>query len=331
MTGAAHSGPPIRTYYKWTQWIFLQLFDSWYDRKAGQGPAHLPSWRPSLPEEGNAGHPCPGDPGIRFDAAGWKDFDNHRRQEILMNYRLAYCGYGEVNWCEALGTVLANDEVIGGVSERGGYPVIKKRLRQWYLRITDYADRLLEGLETVDYQRRHEGNADQLDREELWRGDRFRDLTGHRPREKLRVYTTRPDTIFGVDFMVIAPEHELLRKITTPEQRPAVGGISDLCPKPQRTGTDGGEEDHRLLHRRLCRSIRSADCISRSGHPSTSWLVMVPAPSWPYLAGTSGISNSRSISSCPSPISSAMRSMASRPIRQRMQSWRTAISSTAWS
>src|ERR1700735_4981050 len=137
-------------YYKWTQWIFLQLFGSWYDRKLAKARP-ISDLESLFAKEGNSGHPCPGDPATRFDAAGWQDFDHLRRQEVLMNYRLAYCGYGEVNWCEALGTVLANDEVIGGVSERGGYPVVKKKLRQWYLRITDYAERLLEGLETVDF------------------------------------------------------------------------------------------------------------------------------------------------------------------------------------
>ncbi|HLX66362.1 MAG TPA: class I tRNA ligase family protein, partial [Puia sp.] len=190
-------------YYKWTQWIFLQLFDSWYDRKAG-GARPISELEAILAQERN----------------GWNAFDQARKQEILMDYRLAYCGYGEVNWCEALGTVLANDEVIGGVSERGGYPVVKKKLRQWYLRITDYAERLLEGLQTVDF-------SDAMkEMQTNWIGkshgaeidfEIFRHGEG-----KLRVYTTRPDTIFGVDFMVIAPEHELVQKITMPEQREAV-------------------------------------------------------------------------------------------------------------
>ena len=207
-------------YYKWTQWIFLQLFDSWYDRKTARARP-LPELQEHFAKEGNTAHPCPGDPAIHFDAAAWKGFDHRRREEILMNYRLAYCGYGEVNWCEALGTVLANDEVIGGVSERGGHPVIKKRLRQWYLRITDYADRLLEGLETVDY-------SDAMkEMQSNWIGKSFGaeidfGLYQAPPDIKLRVYTTRPDTIFGVDFMVISPEHELVNKITTPEQRPAI-------------------------------------------------------------------------------------------------------------
>ena len=206
-------------YYKWTQWIFLQLFASWYDRKAGRARP-ISELEMLFGTEGNAAHPCPGDPAIRFDATAWEGFDHVRRQEILMNYRLAYCGYGEVNWCEALGTVLANDEVVGGVSERGGYPVVKKKLRQWYLRITDYADRLLEGLQTVDF-------SDAMkEMQTNWIGKSFGaeiDFEIYRSAgDRLRVYTTRPDTIFGVDFMVIAPEHELLGKITTPEQRVAV-------------------------------------------------------------------------------------------------------------
>ncbi|HEY6902301.1 MAG TPA: class I tRNA ligase family protein [Puia sp.] len=205
-------------YYKWTQWIFLQLFESWYDKK--QNKAMPIAGLTSLFEkDGNSAHPCPGDASIRFTAQEWKGFDNRRRQDILMNYRLAYCGYGEVNWCEALGTVLANDEVVNGVSERGGYPVVRKKLRQWYLRITDYADRLLEGLEKVDF-------SDAMkEMQTNWIGKSFGaevDFDIFRSTEKLKVYTTRPDTIFGVDFMVIAPEHALVDLITTDDQRAAV-------------------------------------------------------------------------------------------------------------
>ncbi len=123
-----------------------------------------------------------------------------------MEFRLAYCGYGEVNWCEALGTVLANDEVINGFSERGGHPVIKKKLRQWYLRITEYADRLLEGLDKVAF------SEAMKEMQTNWIGKSYgaeMDFAfENNPAKKLRVYTTRPDTIFGVDFMVVAPEHE---------------------------------------------------------------------------------------------------------------------------
>ena len=207
-------------YYKWTQWIFLQLFDSWYDKR--ENKAVPIEWLVRFFEkDGNAHHPCPGDATIKFNAIEWAGFDHARRQEILMHYRLAYCGYGEVNWCEALGTVLANDEVINGLSERGGYPVVKKKLRQWYLRITDYADRLLEGLEKVDY-------SDAMkELQTNWIGKSFGaeidfDIVGRPASERLRVYTTRPDTLFGVDFMVIAPEHPLLDTIVSPEQQTAV-------------------------------------------------------------------------------------------------------------
>jgi len=213
-------------YYKWTQWIFLQLFDSWYDKRKNKAVPIAGLIR-QFENEGNAGHPCPGDPSIRFTAVEWSRFDRRQKERVLMEYRLAYCGYGEVNWCEALGTVLANDEVINGVSERGGYPVVKKKLRQWYLRITDYADRLLEGLATVDY------SEAMKEMQTNWIGKSFgaeidfaiyrpAGISASSPVDKLRVYTTRPDTIFGVDFMVVAPEHPLLPTLISPEQRPAV-------------------------------------------------------------------------------------------------------------
>ncbi len=141
-------------------------------------------------------------PGKHFTADQWNAFSEKEKADILMRRRLAYCGYGEVNWCEALGTVLANDEVVNGVSERGGYPVIKKKLRQWYLRITEYADRLLEGLQTVDF------SEAMKEMQTNWIGKSYGAEINFRiddSDEKLKVFTTRPDTIFGVDFMVIAP------------------------------------------------------------------------------------------------------------------------------
>jgi leucyl-tRNA synthetase len=139
-------------FYKWTQWIFLQLFHSFYNRKTNKAEP-IGNLIAAFENEGNVSHPFPDRqyPIQSFTAEEWKSFDEKTQQNILMQYRLAYCGIGEVNWCEALGTVLANDEVVNGVSERGGYPVVKKKLRQWYLRITEYADRLLEGLHRVDF------------------------------------------------------------------------------------------------------------------------------------------------------------------------------------
>ncbi|MDH4058881.1 MAG: class I tRNA ligase family protein, partial [Cyclobacteriaceae bacterium] len=139
-------------YYKWTQWIFLQIFDSWYNRKKEKAEriAELIS---IFEKEGNVNHPVP-NAKFRmqiFEATKWSSFTEKEKQEILMEYRLAYLAYTDVNWCEALGTVLANDEVINGVSYRGGHPVVKKQMRQWSLRITEYADRLLKGLEEIDF------------------------------------------------------------------------------------------------------------------------------------------------------------------------------------
>ena len=197
-------------YYKWTQWIFLQLFNSYFDKKEAKAKpiTHLLS---EFEKEGNSKHICPGDTSLQFSATAWKGFSEKEQQVILMQYRLAFCGYGEVNWCEALGTVLANDEVVNGLSERGGHPVEKKKLRQWYLRITEYADRLLTGLDTIQF-------SDAMkEMQSNWIGKSYGaeiDFAIHQNEGALKVYTTRPDTVFGVDFMVVAPEHALIATIT---------------------------------------------------------------------------------------------------------------------
>ncbi len=205
-----------KQYYKWTQWIFLQLFDSWFDRKI-QKARRIAELKDIFVKEGNHQFVCPGDRNIHFTAAEWSGFKPKQQSEILMHYRLAYCGIGEVNWCEALGTVLANDEVINGVSERGGHPVVKKKLRQWYLRITEYAERLLAGLDTVEF------SESMKEMQSNWIGRSYGaeiDFNivsdeANFSSQRLKVYTTRPDTIFGIDFMVIAPEHELVSQIVS--------------------------------------------------------------------------------------------------------------------
>jgi len=208
-------------YYKWTQWIFLQLFHSWYDRVQQKArPVH--ELIAVFEQEGNRHIPCPEEDQPVFDAAAWQGFSAAEKRAVLMKYRLAYLSYAEVWWCEGLGTVLANDEVVNGVSERGGFPVVKKKMRQWFLRITEYADRLLAALDTLEWsdamkemQRNWIGksNGAQL---------RFT-LAGTQAGEGyIEVFTTRPDTVFGVDFIVLAPEHELVPAITTPEQQEAV-------------------------------------------------------------------------------------------------------------
>jgi leucyl-tRNA synthetase len=209
------------SYYKWTQWIFLQLFNAFFNRQLGKA-CPITDLIASFEREGNAVHACPADANLSFTAADWKGFSEKRQQEILMDYRLAYCGYGEVNWCEALGTVLANDEVVNGVSERGGFPVEKKRLRQWYLRITEYADRLLQGLEQIEF-------SDAMkEMQTNWIGKSygaeidFAVSSVQGTVKNLRVYTTRPDTIFGVDFMVVAPELEIVEQLKSAAQSTAV-------------------------------------------------------------------------------------------------------------
>ncbi|MEN9686155.1 MAG: hypothetical protein RLZZ28_1941, partial [Bacteroidota bacterium] len=209
-------------YYQWTQWIFLQLFNSFFNRQKRKAePINI--LMGEFENAGNKNHECPGDPAVHFSADEWKAFSEKEQQDMLMQYRLAFCGYGEVNWCEALGTVLANDEVVNGVSERGGHPVVKKKLRQWYLRITEYADRLLEGLETIEF------SEAMKEMQTNWIGKSygaeisFKVVNGSLTLDRdLTVYTTRPDTIFGVDFMVIAPEHELISSITVAGQAKAV-------------------------------------------------------------------------------------------------------------
>lgn len=237
-------------YYKWTQWVFLQLFDSWYNRKSNKAE-RIETLANAFEAEGNINHECPADETLRFSAEGWNGYDEAKQKDILMQYRLAYIAFGEVNWCEALGTVLANDEVVNGVSERGGHPVVKKKMRQWYLRITEYADRLLEGLERIEFsdamkemQKNWIGKSSGAEIEfqvkasmssnttvtSRREGDLLVEdisITEEEVDEALTVYTTRPDTIFGVDFMVVAPEHAIVQRITTPQQQDEINKYLD--------------------------------------------------------------------------------------------------------
>lgn len=252
-------------YYKWTQWIFLQLFDSWYD-KTKQKAERIAVLEEIFLRSGNREHPCPGDRTLLFSAGEWKEFDAKKRHDVLMNYRLAYCGYGEVNWCEVLGTVLANDEVVNGVSERGGHPVVKRTLRQWYLRITDYADRLLAGLETVDF------SESMKDMQSNWIGKSYgaeidfnvRPHDGDEPSKAIiKVYTTRPDTIFGVDFLVIAPEHEQVPSLISSSQQGEVEAYLAYV--------NSRSERERMAEKKISGAFTGSHCI----HPFTGNLVPV--------------------------------------------------------
>lgn len=200
-------------YYKWTQWTFIQLFNSWYNRVADKAE-HIDKLVAEFEHKGNAGINAWAGEVVLFTAAEWKGWSEKQQQEMLMNYRLAYLADTMVNWCPALGTVLANDEVSEGFSVRGGHPVERKKMKQWLLRISAYADRLLEGLERIDW---HDSIKD-IQRN--WIG-RSEGCTAHfnlkDQEETLEIFTTRADTMFGVTFMVLAPEHPYVDMITTPE------------------------------------------------------------------------------------------------------------------
>ncbi|HNP97212.1 MAG TPA: class I tRNA ligase family protein, partial [Cyclobacteriaceae bacterium] len=208
------------SYYKWTQWIFLKLFDSWFNRTT-QKAEPISTLVANFEKEGNVKHAVPNSKFEiqNFSAAEWKNFDEKKQREILMQYRLAYLAYTDVNWCEALGTVLANDEVINGVSYRGGYPVVKRQMRQWSLRITEYAERLLKGLDEIDFSE----SMKEIQRNWIGRSEGAKinfELKSEKGLVKnMTVFTTRPDTIFGVDFMVVAPEHEMVKDITSKAQQ----------------------------------------------------------------------------------------------------------------
>lgn len=206
------------SYYKWTQWIFKQIFESWYNKSTDQAESIetlIAEFEKNGNQQVNAVSACE----IEFSAKDWNGFDEKKQSDILMDYRLTYLADSWVNWCPALGTVLANDEVVNGVSERGGHPVEQKLMRQWSMRITAYAERLLNGLEGLDW-------TDAIkDIQRNWIGKsvgasvKFAVENHETP---IEVFTTRPDTIFGVSFMVLAPEHELVAKITTNEYKTAV-------------------------------------------------------------------------------------------------------------
>lgn len=208
-------------YYKWTQWIFNELFDSWYNTVADQATP-IAELTVLFEKEGNATVSAVHDHPEVFTAAEWNGYSELKKEEVLQNYRLTYLADSWVNWCPALGTVLANDEVINGVSERGGHPVEQKLMRQWSMRIKAYAERLLTGLDGLEW-------TDSIkDMQRNWIGKSkgasvffsLADTTASQ--SSIEVFTTRPDTIFGVSFLVLAPEHPLVDEITTPEFTAAV-------------------------------------------------------------------------------------------------------------
>ncbi len=207
------------SYYKWTQWIFKLIYNSWYNKEADRAePIETLIQRFEASGNNGVNAECDADtPSIT--AGDWSNFDEKQKQDFLLKYRLTYLAETRVNWCPALGTVLSNDEVKDGYSERGGHPVVKKNMPQWNMRITAYADRLLTGLDKIDWPE----PIKEMQRN--WIGKSYGaevDFVIEGSDEKIRVFTTRIDTIYGVTFMVLAPESELVQDLTTEEQEEAV-------------------------------------------------------------------------------------------------------------
>ena len=206
-------------YYRHTQWIFIQLFNSWYNNATDKAEP-IETLIALFEAQGNSNinAACDDDTPI-FTAEQWRTFSSEKQQQILLKYRLTYLAETEVNWCPALGTVLANDEIVNGVSERGGHPVIRKKMTQWSMRITAYAERLLQGLDTIDW------SESIKESQRNWIGKSVGasiDFVLAQGEHTIEVFTTRPDTLFGVTYLTLAPEHPLVLQITTEEQRAEV-------------------------------------------------------------------------------------------------------------
>ena len=205
-------------YYHWTQWAFEKMFNSYYDNNL-QKAQPIENLIAHFEDNGTLGMNVACSEELIFSARDWKSMNEKEQQKTLMNYRIAYLGETMVNWCAGLGTVLANDEVVDGVSVRGGYPVVQKKMRQWCLRVSAYAQRLLDGLDTIDWtdslketQRNWIGRSEGTEVEFAVKDSNV----------KFTIFTTRADTMFGVTFMVLAPESEYVQQVTTPEQKEAV-------------------------------------------------------------------------------------------------------------
>ncbi len=220
-------------YYKHTQQIFIQLFNSWYNRATDKAES-ISTLIDVFSKEGNANVNAVSDENIDiFSADQWNAFSADEQERILLKYRLTYLAETEVNWCPALGTVLANDEIVNGVSERGGHPVIRKKMTQWSMRISAYAERLLQGLETIDWSESIKEAQRNWIGKSVGASVTFNVIPASNTQRPtpIEVFTTRPDTIFGVNFMTLAPEHELVSKITTPEQKAEVDAYIEATSK----------------------------------------------------------------------------------------------------
>jgi len=266
-------------YYKWTQWTFIQLFNHWYNNKT-QKAEPVSGLISVFETEGNAGIEASmtqnwfkdlvkKDPAFGqdwnglFSAGQWKAFTEKQQQEILMNYRLAYLSDAVVNWCPELGTVLANDEIANGFSVRGGHPVERKLMRQWFLRITAYAQRLLDGLDSVEFS----DSLKEMQRNWIGRSQGAEILFPIKDTDiNLSIFTTRPDTIFGSTFMVLAPEHELIATITTPERKESVAQYVH-------NALNRSERERMAEVKKVTGSFTGAYCLNPfNGNPIPIWV-----------------------------------------------------------
>ena len=246
-------------YYHWTQWAFIKMFNSYYDNDACCAKP-IAELREKLATSGTAGINAACGKELSLTAEEWNAMNEQQQEETLMNWRIAFLGETMVNWCPQLGTVLANDEVVDGVSERGGYPVVQKKMKQWCLRVSAYAQRLLDGLETIDWtdslketQRNWIGRSEGTEMEFY-----VKDSEKH-----FTIFTTRADTIFGVTFMVLAPESELVAELTTPEQSEAVKAYIERTKK--RTERER-MVDRSVLQMHLGRILSTSQGKSRALH-----------------------------------------------------------------
>ena len=214
-------------YYHWTQWAFRKMFLSYYDRRADKARP-IEELTAAFEQNGTEGVDAACGEELTFTADQWRAMDEKQRAEVLMNYRIAYLGETMVNWCPGLGTVLANDEVVDGVSERGGFPVVQKKMRQWCLRVSAYAQRLVDGLDTIDWT----DSIKETQRNWIGRSEgaemRFAVKDSD---EAFTIFTTRADTIFGVTFMVLAPESELVARLTKPDRQAEVEAYVEATKK----------------------------------------------------------------------------------------------------
>ncbi len=240
-------------YYKWTQWIFKLLFNAYYDTVSNKTTA-IDQLIAHFEQHGSANCPAFTEEEFSFTAEKWNAFSKKEREQELQKFRLAYLADSWVNWCPAMGTVLANDEVVNGLSVRGGHPVEQKLMRQWSMRIKAYAERLLQGLDQIDWtDALKEQQRNWIGKSQgasvcfpLWRGTEGEDVTLDLPSmgensKSIEVFTTRPDTIFGVTFLVLAPEHEWVTQLTTEDKKKRLNRIKNQLPSKRK------ETDNQML------------------------------------------------------------------------------------